>query len=322
MSRLLIVTAIAAGLATGAAAQQKRRVAVLDFEYATVRSSVQAVFGGDQDIGKGIADLIVEKLVNGGTYSVIERKAIEKVMAEQNFSNSDRADSQSAAKIGRLLGVDAIIMGSITQFGRDDKSTGVGGGALSRATGRFGIGGVKRTSAKSVVGLSARMVNIDTAEILATAKGLGEASRQGTALEGAGGGTVVGGGNVDMRSKNFANTIIGEAVTKAVGQLAQELDHNSARLPQKAVVIDGLVADVTGNSVIVNQGSRVGVKVGDKLQVRRKVRDVRDPASGKILRSIEDKIGEITITEVDEVSSVGTYSGAGAPKVGDVVKNN
>jgi curli biogenesis system outer membrane secretion channel CsgG len=322
MSRLILVAAVAAAIAGGAAAQQKKRVAVLDFEYATVRSSVQAVFGGDQDIGKGIADLIVEQLVNGGTYSVIERKAIEKVMAEQNFSNSDRADSMSAAKIGRLLGVDAIIMGSITQFGRDDKATGVGGGALSSVSGRFGIGGVKRTSAKAVVGLSARMVNIDTAEILATAHGVGEAARKGTALEGAGGGTIAGGGNVDMRSRNFANTIIGEAVTKAVGQLTQGLEQNSVKLPQKAVVIDALIADVNGNSVIINQGSRAGVKVGDKLQVRRKVRDVRDPASGKILRSIEDKVGEITITEVDEVSSAGAYSGAGAPKVGDTVKNN
>ena len=63
-------------------------------------------------------------------YSVIERKELDKILAEQNFSNSDRADPQRAAKIGRMLGVDAIIIGSITQFGRDDKSTDIGGGAL------------------------------------------------------------------------------------------------------------------------------------------------------------------------------------------------
>ena len=79
------------------------------------------------DVGKGITDLLVTYLVKDGSYSVIERKALDKIMAEQNFSNSDRADPNSAAKIGKLLGVDAIIVGSITQFGNDTKNTGVGG---------------------------------------------------------------------------------------------------------------------------------------------------------------------------------------------------
>ena len=58
--------------------------------------------------------MLVDRLVNDGTYSVIERKALDKLIAEQNFSNSDRADPSSAAKIGKLLGVNAIIIGSIT----------------------------------------------------------------------------------------------------------------------------------------------------------------------------------------------------------------
>ena len=73
-------------------AQQKKRVAVMNFDYATVQNSVSAIFGANQDIGKGIADLLVDKLVNDGTYSVIERKALDKIIAEQNFSNSDRVD--------------------------------------------------------------------------------------------------------------------------------------------------------------------------------------------------------------------------------------
>ena len=110
-------------------AQTKKRVAVMNFDYATVHSNVAAIFGSNVDIGKGIADLMVERLVNDGVFSVIERKALDKILAEQNFSNSDRVDANSAAKIGRLLGVDAIIKGSITQFGRDDKSTNYGAGA-------------------------------------------------------------------------------------------------------------------------------------------------------------------------------------------------
>jgi len=42
--------------------------------------------------------------------------------------------------LGRLLGVDAIIMGSITQFGSADKKLGMGGGGFH--LGGIGLGGL------------------------------------------------------------------------------------------------------------------------------------------------------------------------------------
>lgn len=121
MRRVLGVTSLLLAVLFPAAAQQKKRVAVFDFDYATVQSGVAAIFGTNVDVGRGIADMIVDRLVKAGNYSVIERKALDKILTEQNFSNSDRADPSSAAKLGRVLGVDAIVIGSITQFGRDDK---------------------------------------------------------------------------------------------------------------------------------------------------------------------------------------------------------
>ncbi len=47
---------------------QKKRVAVLNFDYGTVRSGVAAIFGTDIDVGTGISDMLVEKLVEGGAY--------------------------------------------------------------------------------------------------------------------------------------------------------------------------------------------------------------------------------------------------------------
>ena len=74
------------------AAERKKRVAVFHFDYATVMGASQTYFGQNVDLGKGISDLLVRHLVQNGAYSVIDRKTIEKVLAEQNFSNSDRAD--------------------------------------------------------------------------------------------------------------------------------------------------------------------------------------------------------------------------------------
>ena len=78
------------------APKRRPRVAVMDFDYSTVQTVSAAVFGTNVDIGKGIVDLLVTGLVKDGSYSVIERKALDKILAEQNFSNSNRADPTSA----------------------------------------------------------------------------------------------------------------------------------------------------------------------------------------------------------------------------------
>ena len=49
------------------------------------------------------------------------------------------------------------------------------------------------------------------------------------------------------------------------------------------------------------------------------VREVKDPATGKVIRRVEDSVGSMTVTEVDADSAVGKYSGGGQPKVGDSV---
>jgi curli biogenesis system outer membrane secretion channel CsgG len=322
MRKISVVLTAAIALTGSCFGQQKKRVAVMNFDYSTVQGGIAAIFGTNQDVGKGVADLIVEKMVNAGTYSVVERKALDKILSEQNFSNSDRVDAATATKLGKLLGADAIILGSITQFGRDDKSTSIGGSAVGDRLSKFGLGGVGQKKSKAVVGLSARLVNVNTGEIVAVASGKGESSRSGASLIGAGGGTgAAAAGALDMRSTNFANTVLGEAVNAAVENLSVQLNAGAAKLPTTTVSVDGLIADVSGNTLIINVGSRGGVKVGDKLQVSRVGREIRDPATGKVIRRVTESLGELVITDVDESSAVGTFSGAGTVKVGDAVKN-
>ena len=306
-----------------AANAQKKRVAVMNFDYATVRSRVSTLFGTDQDVGKGIADILVDRLVADGAYSVIERKELDKITSEQDFANSDRADASTAAKIGRVLGVDAIIIGSITEFGSEDKKTDIGGGGISDRLGKFGIGGVSRSKASALVQITARMIDTSTAEILASVQGRGQDSKNGTGILGSGG--SYGGmaaGALDMRSKNFRETLLGSAVNKAVTEVANGLDQKAGALPTKTVVIDGLVADAsTDGTLIINIGSAAGVKVGSQLVVKRNVKDVKDPATGRVIRHLEDTIGALMITEVDAQSAVGKFTGPGKPQVGDAVSN-
>ncbi|MBI1765653.1 MAG: curli production assembly protein CsgG [Acidobacteria bacterium] len=325
ITALALLTLLAVNPANNSSAQEKRRIAVLDFDYATVTSNVYAYFGSNQDVGKGIADLLVTKLVQSGVYTVVERKQIEKILAEQNFGASGRVDATTAAKIGKILGVDTLIMGSINTFGRDDSSKSKAGGGAVRIPGNLpGFGGMKvnREKAKAVVGVNFRMVNTTTAEIFYAGDARGESKRESTSVSGGGGiiGDVVGAGNQDMTSSNFASTIIGEAVYDAVGKLSSQLESKAATLPVLEMKVEGTIADVAGSMVVLNVGKNAGLKVGDKLNVERPIKEVKDPDTGKVLRVLSDKIGEVVITEVDDVSAVGKYTGSQPAKVKDKVK--
>lgn len=281
----------------------------MDFDYATVRATSAALFGADVDIGKGITDLLINELVNGGAFSVIERKAFDAILKEQNISISDRFDSATAAQIGRLSGLDAIVIGSITQLNHDERTTNIGGG---RKPGRF-----VRMDSKAAVAITARIVNVDTSDILTAVTGNGDVERSETLLIGA---DRSSGGNIDMKSSNFNETIIGETVNKAVNSVASQLQANSSKVTAR-VKIDGLVARVNGSELTVNVGSDNRVKIGDILTVGRVIDEVKDPITGEVIDVIEETLGELKITRVTAKSSTGSYSGSSPVEIKDRVHN-
>jgi curli biogenesis system outer membrane secretion channel CsgG len=314
-----IAQAPAGAPAAPATAVRKKRVAVLDFDYATVHSGIAALFGQDVDVGKGITDLLVTFLVKDGSYSVIERKALDKIMTEQNFSNSDRANPTSAAKLGKLLGVDAIIVGSITQFGNETKNTNIGGAAGGFVP--FGLGNVGHKKSKAIVALTARIVDVDTGEIVAVAEGKGESARESTTLLGAGAGSKgFGAGNADFTTSDFQNTILGEAVKAAVQQTSTEVIADKDKLVTRTVVVEGLVAAVDSGQIILNVGSKAGVKVGDQLTVERVSKEIKDPSTGKVIRRLATPVGVVRVTDVDDISAVATTVSGSGFKTGDAVK--
>lgn len=308
---------LSAAPAKAETAPARKRVAVLNFEFGTV----SRWWTGDWDVGRGISDLVVTNLVKDGTYSVIERKALDQVLQEQNLGASGRADAKSAAQIGKVLGVNAMIVGSVTQFGFEDKDFKVDalGGAIGRG---FGIGGFGKKKSKAIVVVDARMVDTTTGEILAVATARGESRRDSfSGFGGGGGGRGFGAAGLDMGSSNFQNTIIGEATRKCVEALSYELVKGQDKIVAAKVQLLGRVADVDKGSLVLNIGKSQGLNVGDELSVERVVREVKDPDTGMVLREVTEVIGTVKVTEVDEKSAVGVFTGATAPTIGDRVKN-
>ncbi len=222
-----ILIALALVLSTPAWTQSSRpTVALLDFDFGTV----QKWWSGNEDIGKGISDMIVDELVNDGSFRVIERKRLDAILAEQNFSNSDRADpsAKTVASLSKALGVKYLIVGSITRFGTEESSKSIGGGAFGG--GAFGIGRVGKSQGRASVAITARIIDTTTGEIMVSAKGDGTSKRSGFLLGGAGGGGAGGGGSIGFGSSNFNDTILGEATEMAVKSTVERLIAAKGRL--------------------------------------------------------------------------------------------
>jgi curli biogenesis system outer membrane secretion channel CsgG len=83
------------------------------------------------------------------------------VFREQNLSRSNRADPANACKIGKLLSVDAIVVGAVTQFGFESKTVGASGVVSARSYAPYGrfagaLGGFSHHSSKVKVDINFR----------------------------------------------------------------------------------------------------------------------------------------------------------------------
>ena len=220
-----LVTALALlGIVTSASAQSNRpMVAVMDFDYSAVNNWWSGVWG-NYDIGKGVADMVVDELINESDFRVIERKRIDTVLAEQDFQASDRADPHAQARMGKILGVRFIIAGSITKFNTSDKKYSAGG-IVKGPLGRFGL-----KKSKSEVQLNARVIDAETGEILIAAKGKGDSKKGGGVSVGGGAGGV--GGGFSMGSSEYRASALGEAQEKACVELVKNIVKRQKKLQQ------------------------------------------------------------------------------------------
>lgn len=101
---LLFLTSMS-GIAYG----QKIKVAIVDLRPGVNRTQTQV---------NGLEDMLISELFNTGKFTVIERNQVNKVIREQRFQNSSLSDAQ-CRRIGGILGVDAIITGTINYIVRD-----------------------------------------------------------------------------------------------------------------------------------------------------------------------------------------------------------
>jgi len=87
---------------------QSKTIAILPFE----------VSGKIEDgVGDAVAEITQNAFVQHSDYKVIERKQIQKVLDEQSFQLTGA--TENVVELGKILGVDRIVTGSLTKLGKE-----------------------------------------------------------------------------------------------------------------------------------------------------------------------------------------------------------
>ncbi|MGB3516716.1 MAG: CsgG/HfaB family protein [Elainellaceae cyanobacterium] len=194
----LMAPAIAAPMITEHTKQAPQRVVVLDFDYAATSNSNYYLSYWRQGSAAGISDLVVNALVGDSAYTVIDSSLVGE---RQGYVT----DVARAVEIGRELGVDYVIIGSVTEFNVETESS---GGSF------LGIGASSRSTVANV-GITARMISTSDGAVVQAMQGYGEASGRSSSGSFRG----IGGGSSSSRE----NELLSEAVEDAVTMLVEDL---------------------------------------------------------------------------------------------------
>ncbi len=91
--------------------------------FAAAPDTVAVIPFNDNVISTGeaiaLSDILENRLAKFGSFNLVERKAIENIMEELNFSTTDFVDQETAVKAGKMLSSQWLIMGSVSKLGNE-----------------------------------------------------------------------------------------------------------------------------------------------------------------------------------------------------------
>jgi curli biogenesis system outer membrane secretion channel CsgG len=300
-------------LVPSALAQRKKQIAVLNFDFATVDIGLaHRAYGGQENLARRVSDKLVTSLVGLGTCQVIERSQLEKVLHEQNLGREGRIDPSTAARIGRILGVDALILGSVSVFDLQGLPQ----------DGRDTIWSPKDMQARLAVIF--RVVDTTTAVVELSNEMIGTSAN--LRKKRSAGEKIATGVLKDILSGNqsrypqvkdeHVRDVVQLAVDDVVGKIALEVD-NYLSGARRSSVAEAAPANQLNGRVGISKSAR---RIGDRLFVRRS-RASRDPVTNREVRFTE-KIGEVEIVEIQDEVIVGSFAGSGQARVGDLITSS
>ncbi len=205
-------------------------------------------------LGKQVTDLMSKALTESGAYIVFERPDIGRIQAEGKLTDTKL----------NLIGVDALLIGSLTEFGRKT----------------VGATGFVSSSKKQVAfaKVDVRLVDVSTGHVFYATSGAGEASNE-TA-------STFGFGSQAAYDGTLNDTAIRQAIGEAVSKLSVEMNTR----PWQTYILK-----TEGSRLFIGGGKSQGVKPGMQLAVYTAGEQIKSPQTGALVTLPGQMIAQVRV---------------------------
>jgi curli biogenesis system outer membrane secretion channel CsgG len=263
----------------------KLRVGVVNFQNKTP-SKVQG-------IGEAAADILGTILQKTERFIVIPQQDMESILSQQQLGATGAINPDTAAKMGEIMGLNAIVTGAISAYSEAEEAT------------KFIVGGTRTNIARVTVDY--RIVDTTTGVQLLADSGAGIYEKKVT--------KVLGAGSEAGYDSDLRDGALRDALTKAMVNMMKQLGKRKW---------NGRIAQVDEGSLYINAGQKSGLNVGTKLDVFRPGKEIIDPVTKMKLGTTEKRIGQAIVQQNDigdqaDLSIASPTSGTGF-QPGDIVK--
>ncbi|MEF3280887.1 MAG: CsgG/HfaB family protein [Elusimicrobiota bacterium] len=263
----------------------KRRIGVVEFENKTAY--------GQKRLGQAASDILITELVKSEKFIVVERGKLDKIMAEQHIQQQGMIDAVTAVKIGQILGLEAIVVGAITEFG------------VRKEGSDYLLTQTKQQVAE--VSVDIRVIDVQSGQVLLADSGKGVTkSKKGSFL---GMGTKGG----------YDETLEGEALRAAIVKFVDNISNQINKKPWSASI-----ADAYGDEIYINAGSNSNIDIGLKLSCYKQGKEIRDPKSNLIIGYREEYLGDFEVKrycgDSGDCSIAKAIKIEQTPKAGDICR--
>ena len=232
----------------------KRKIAIIRFTNETTYGRSLLLDKDLDRIGKQTSDMLASRLIQSGRFLVFERTDLSKLLEEQ----------QNSSVANELVGVDTVIVGSVTEFGRS-------------VTGEAGfLSSTKVQTAKANVDL--RLIDVRTGHAFFSAIGAGKATTES--------GEVFGFGS----RAGYDSTVNDKVIASAISDVIDKLVSNLEKRPWRTDILD-----IDGTQIFISGGKLQGLKVGDLLNVMKPGKSVKSRQSGFNVSLPPTKVASIKV---------------------------
>lgn len=229
----------------------------------------------DDPLGKQVTDMMSKALTETGAYLVFERPDIGRLKDESKLTGTQL----------NLVGVDALIIGSLTEFGR--KTLGESGFASS----------TKKQVAFAKIDI--RVVDANTGLVFFATSGAGEASTESA--------STFGFGSKAGYDGTLGDAAIRQAVSDAISRMSVEMNSR----PWQTYILK-----TEGSRVYLSGGKSQGLKPGMIFSVKTEGEKIKSPQTNAVITLPGQQIAQIRVesnfgdSDLNEGSVASVISGS------------